>query len=63
MACAQPAAKWARRDWTLSDKIWLLDYKKQNPKTNALELGQDLAEHLSKIGAGSKLLSSLLAIS
>jgi hypothetical protein len=27
---------------------WLLDYKKQNPKTNSLELGQALAEHLSK---------------
>jgi hypothetical protein len=52
MACAQPAANRARRDCqarlTLGDKIWLLDYKKQNPKTNALELGQALAEHLNK---------------
>jgi hypothetical protein len=33
MACAQPAAKRAWRDWNIGDKIWLLEYKKQNPKT------------------------------
>jgi hypothetical protein len=48
MACAQPAAKRGRRTWNIEDKIWLLDYKKQNSKTNALELGRALAEHLNK---------------
>jgi hypothetical protein len=48
MACAQPAAKKAGRDCNRGDKIWLLDYKKQNLKTNALDLGQALAEHVNK---------------
>jgi Tc5 transposase DNA-binding domain len=46
----QPASKRSRRDWTLADKIWLLDYrdKNKNQKPGAVSLGLALADHLNK---------------
>jgi hypothetical protein len=44
---AQPRAKRTIRDWTLSEKIWLLDYFDRNPRVSAKDLGQALADHIN----------------
>jgi hypothetical protein len=44
---AQPQAKRTRRDFTLSEKIWLLDYSDRNPRVSAKDLGQVLADHIN----------------
>jgi hypothetical protein len=41
------AAKRARHDFTLADKVWLLDYSERNPGINATDLGVALAQHIN----------------
>jgi hypothetical protein len=44
---AQPRAKRTRRDFTLSEKIWFLDYSDRNPRVSAQDLDQALADHIN----------------
>jgi hypothetical protein len=44
---AQPRAKRTRRDFTLSEKLWFLDYFDRNPHVSAKDLGQALADHIN----------------
>lgn len=42
-----PKKKRPRHDWTIADKIWLLDFRAKSPKTNAVDLGVELAKHVN----------------
>lgn len=55
MATAQPNPKRARHDWSLADKIWLLDYARKNAHLGQIELGQVLARHLNEGRAADKI--------
>jgi hypothetical protein len=44
----QPQSKRARHDFTLSEKVWLLDYSEKNPKVNAKDLSQALADYINR---------------
>lgn len=43
------AQKRARYDYTLLDKVWLLDYDVQNPGLNSYDLGNALADHVNSL--------------
>jgi hypothetical protein len=44
---AQPRAKRTRREFTLSEQLWFLDYSDRNPLASAKDLGQVLADHIN----------------
>ncbi len=45
---AQPPAKWGKyAAYSIPEKIWLLDYGKQNPKVSAEDLGKALAAEVN----------------
>lgn len=54
---AAPASKRARHDWSLADKIWLLDYRDRNKqlKLSSAKLGEALAEHLNSDRSADKV--------
>ena len=43
-----PDKKRCRHDWTLPDKIWLLDFHSKNPKMDAVGIGKELSEHVNE---------------
>jgi hypothetical protein len=52
---AQPRAKRTRRDFTLSEKLWFLDYSDRNPRVSAKDLGQALADHINSQRSGDQV--------
>jgi hypothetical protein len=46
--CDEPQSMRARHDWTLGNKLWLLDYADNNPTVSNADLGKALARHLNE---------------
>ena len=45
----EPKKKRARHDWTLADKIWLLEFRCNNSNLTAAELGTELSMHVNEL--------------
>lgn len=43
----EPTKKRLRHDFSLEEKLWLLDYRQQHPKVSATVLAKELAKHLN----------------